>query len=50
MEERPEFAMKLAVKGMLQKNKLAGNQLTRLRVFRGGEHIHQSQKPELWAR
>ena len=50
MEKRPEFAMQLAVKGMLQKNKLAADQLTRLRVYRGGEHKHAAQKPEVWAR
>ena len=32
MQERPEFAMNLAVKGMLQKNKLASQQLTRLKA------------------
>lgn len=50
MAEKPEMAMKLAVKGMLQKNKLAADQLTRLRVFRGEEHTHQAQKPEVWDR
>lgn len=50
MEEKPELAMRLAVKGMLQKNKMARGQLTRLRVFRGEEHTHQAQKPEVWAR
>lgn len=50
MAEKPELAMRLAVKGMLQKNKLAREQITRLRVFRGEEHNHQAQKPEVWAR
>lgn len=50
MDQKPELAMRLAVKGMLQKNKMASQQLTRLRVFRGEEHIHQAQKPEIWAR
>ena len=45
MKEKPELAMELAVKGMLQKNKLANYQLTRLRVFRGTEHNHEAQKP-----
>lgn len=45
MKEKPELAMELAVKGMLQKNKLANSQLTRLRVFRGEEHTHEAQKP-----
>lgn len=50
MANKPELAMRLAVKGMLQKNKLASSQLTRLRIFRGEEHTHQAQKPEVWAR
>ena len=48
MSTKPELAMKLAVRGMLQKNSIARQQLTRLRVFRGAEHIHQAQKPELY--
>ena len=48
MEKKPEFAVRQAVKGMLQKNKLADKQLTRLKVFRGSEHIHAAQKPEVW--
>lgn len=49
MEERPEFAMELAVKGMLPKNTIAKSALTRLRVYRAGEHEHAAQKPEIWA-
>lgn len=48
METRPDFAMTLAVKGMLQKNKLASAQLKRLKVFKGEEHNHQAQAPEAW--
>ncbi len=48
MAEKPELAMRLAVRGMLQKNAMAKNQLTRLRIFRGGEHTHQAQKPEMY--
>ncbi len=50
MKEKPELAMKVAVKGMLQKNTIAEWQLTRLRVFRGAEHTHAAQKPEVWDR
>ncbi len=48
MREKPELAMRLAVRGMLQKNAMAKRQLTRLRVFSGPEHIHQAQKPEVY--
>ena len=50
MANRPEFAMTLAVKGMLQKNRIAAEQLTRLKVYRGAEHKHAAQKPEVWDR
>ena len=48
MDERPEFAMTLAVRGMLPKNTIGRESLTRLRVFKGAEHIHQAQQPEAW--
>ena len=50
MAKRPEFAMMQAVKGMLQKNNMAAGQLTRLKVYRGAEHKHAAQKPEVWDR
>ena len=50
MKQKPELAMKMAVRGMLQRNVIGGWQLTRLRVFRGAEHTHAAQKPEVWDR
>ncbi len=49
MNERPELAMQLAVKGMLPKNIISKDSLTRLKIYRGGEHEHAAQKPEIWA-
>ena len=48
MAERPEFAMELAVKGMLPKNTLGRTAINRLKVFKGAEHPHAAQKPEAW--
>ena len=48
MAERPEFAMELAVKGMLPKNTIGRAALTRLKLFTGAEHNHAAQKPEAW--
>ncbi len=48
MAQRPEFAMELAVKGMLPKNTIGRAALTRLRVFKGSEHPHAAQKPIAW--
>lgn len=45
MEENPEFAVIKAVKGMLPKNSLGRNMITKLKVFRGAEHNHQAQQP-----
>ena len=50
MQTKPELAVKLAVKGMLPKNTLGKNALTRLHIYRGGEHEHAAQKPEIWAK
>lgn len=49
MLKRPEFAMELAVKGMLPKNNLSRHSMTRLKVYSGAEHPHAAQKPEAWA-
>ncbi len=48
MKTRPEKAMELAVKGMLQKNSLGRQQIVRLRAVVGSQHKHEAQKPELW--
>ncbi|MGM9522690.1 MAG: 50S ribosomal protein L13 [Oscillospiraceae bacterium] len=48
MAEKPEFAMTQAVKGMLAKNSLGREQMTRLRVYAGEEHKHEAQKPVAW--
>ena len=47
---KPELAMRLAVRGMLQKNTIAQWQLKRLKIYRGAEHPHAAQKPEVWDR
>ena len=49
MQQKPELAMKLAVRGMMPRNIITKDSLTRLKIFRGAEHIHAAQKPELWA-
>lgn len=49
MQEKPELAMKLAVRGMMPKNTITRESLTRLKIYRGAEHKHAAQKPEVWA-
>ena len=48
MESRSDFAMELAVKGMLPKNTLGRSCMTRLHLYKGAEHPHAAQKPEAW--
>ena len=48
MQEKPELAMKVAVRGMMPHNILSKDSLTRLKIYRGGEHEHAAQKPEPW--
>ena len=48
MEKRSDYAVELAVKGMLPKNTIGRNALTRLPLSKGAEHPHAAQKPEAW--
>ncbi|OYW84881.1 50S ribosomal protein L13 [Candidatus Saccharibacteria bacterium 32-49-10] len=45
-EKFPERIIEEAVKGMLPKNKLQAERLTRLRIFAGETHSHTAQTPE----
>ena len=45
LEKSPESILMNAVKGMLPKNSLGRQQLTKLRVVAGESHGHEAQKP-----
>ena len=45
MNEKPDLAMKLAVKGMLPKNSIGEKSLTRLKIYRGANHNNEAQQP-----
>ena len=47
MENKADLVVYEAVKGMLPKNSLGRSMLTKLKVYRGAEHNHQAQKPEV---
>ncbi|GMQ57992.1 50S ribosomal protein L13 [Vallitalea sediminicola] len=47
MKNKPEEVVMHAVKGMLPKNKLGRKMLKKLRVYRGSDHKHDAQKPEV---
>ena len=46
MEKKSDVVVYEAVKGMLPKNKLGRQMITKLRVYKGGEHTHQAQQPK----
>ena len=48
MENRSDYAMELAVKGMLPKNTVGRTALTRLHLYKGNEHPHAAQQPVAW--
>ena len=47
-ENNPERIIEDAVKGMLPKNKLGKSMIKKLKVFKGPNHDHESQKPTEW--
>ena len=49
MQQKPELAMRVAVRGMMPRNTITKDSLTRLHIYRGAEHPHAAQKPEAWA-
>ena len=46
LETHPERAIEKAVRGMLPKNRLARQQIKKLKVYAGPEHPHESNNPE----
>ena len=46
LERRPTEVLRKAVKGMLPKNRLARQQLGKLKIYAGPEHPHEAQAPK----
>jgi large subunit ribosomal protein L13 len=46
IDKDPRKAIEKAVRGMLPKNSLGRQQLSKLKVYRGEEHPHAAQKPQ----
>ncbi len=46
LEKNPVRAVEKAVRGMLPKNSLGRDQLTKLKVYAGAEHPHAAQQPK----
>ncbi|MDQ0286121.1 large subunit ribosomal protein L13 [Desulfofundulus luciae] len=49
LAKRPELAVRKAIVGMLPHNRLGARMAKKLRVYRGENHPHQAQKPEVWS-
>jgi len=47
LENKPETIIEKAVWGMLPKNRLGRAMIKKLKVYRGAEHPHQAQAPEI---
>ncbi len=48
LERRPTEVLRKAVKGMLPKNRLAAQQLTKLKIYAGPRHPHAAQQPKVY--
>ena len=48
LQDNPEKAMMLAIKGMLPKNRLGRQMINKVRIYSGNEHENQAQKPIVW--
>ena len=46
MKKNPVRAVEKAIRGMLPKNTLGREQMSKLKVYTGGEHPHQAQQPK----
>ncbi|MEO7132343.1 MAG: 50S ribosomal protein L13 [Dermatophilaceae bacterium] len=45
LAKNPERAVEKAIRGMLPKNSIARQQMSKLKVYRGAEHPHAAQQP-----
>jgi len=46
LAEKPEELVRLAVKGMLPKNRLSRKLVTKLKIYPDAQHPHDAQKPQ----
>ena len=47
MEEKSDVALLRAIKGMLPKNALGRDMARKVKIYKGAEHPHEAQQPEL---
>lgn len=49
LEDKPTEVVRLAVKGMLPKNRLGRAMIKKLKIYSGSAHPHEAQLPKPWA-
>ena len=47
IERKPEDVIRLAVKGMLPRNRLSRRQITKLKIYAGPDHPHTAHSPQI---
>ena len=48
LEKHPERILEITVKGMMPKSSLGKNMVKKLKVYKGPEHKHEAQQPEIY--
>lgn len=48
LQTKPERVIEAAVKGMIPHNKLGAKVYAKLKVYKGPQHPHEAQQPEVW--
>lgn len=48
LNTKPELVIEKAVRGMLPQNRLGDDMYRKLKVYKGPQHPHQAQQPEVW--
>jgi len=48
LDKHPDRIIETAVRGMIPHNRLGRQVIKKLKVYRGSQHPHQAQKPEVW--
>ncbi len=49
LNKHPDRILRIAVKGMLPKNRIGRRLIGKLRIYAGPEHPHAAQQPKIWA-
>jgi len=48
LSKHPDRILRIAVKGMLPKNRMGRHLMGKLRIYAGSKHPHAAQQPKVW--